>query len=462
MNLFRTKSIANLQSLAKDSGLKKTLTALDLICLGVGCVIGTGIFVLTGVAAAEYAGPAVSLSFLLSGIVCAFVALAYAEFASMIPTAGSAYTYTYTALGEIVAFICGWNLLLEYMLATSAVASGWGGYVAGLFKAAGFALPQAITAVPAEGGLMNLPAILILAFLCLLLIRGTSESATVNRILVFVKLAAIFIFLVLAGPNIEPTNWEPFMPFGWAGVSAGAAIAFFAFIGFDAVATSAEECRNPGRDLPIGIVGSLIVCTILYIAVSATLTGVVPYPLLDNAEPVAFALRYIGYNIGSALVAVGAIAGITTVLLVLLYALARVVFAMSRDGMLPPAICKIHPTFKTPYRVTIIGATVAGIGAGFFPIGLIAEMVNIGTLSAFFIACIGVLVLRFTRPNAPRKFRCPGLVIVAPLAAISCAYLMYNLPTDTWIRFFIWTALGFVTYFAYSYRHSKLGKGESK
>ncbi|MBQ5832516.1 MAG: amino acid permease, partial [Selenomonadales bacterium] len=225
-------------------------------------------------------------------------------------------------------------------------------------------------------------------------------------------------------------------------------------------ATSAEECKNPGRDLPIGIVGSLAVCTVLYVAVSATLTGVVPYTLLDNAEPVAFALRHIGYNIGSALVAVGAIAGITSVLLVLLYGMARIVFAMSRDGMLPPGICKVHSKYKTPYLVTIIGATIAGIGAGFFPIGLIAEMVNIGTLAAFFIASIGVLVLRFTQPNIERKFRCPALIVVAPLAALSCAYLMYNLPYDTWVRFGIWTALGFATYFLYSYRHSKLGKGE--
>ena len=267
MNLFRTKSIAALQAMAKDSGLKKTLTAFDLVCLGIGCVIGTGIFVLTGVAAAEYAGPGVALSFLLSGIVCAFVALAYAEFASMIPSAGSAYTYTYTALGEMIAFICGWNLILEYMLATSAVASGWGGYMTGLFKAGGIHLPEALTLVPAEGGIMNLPAMLILVFLAFLLVRGTHESATVTRLLVFVKPAAIFIFLVLAVPNIEPTNWEPFLPFGWEGVSAGAAIAFFAFIGFDAVATSAEECKNPGRDLPIGIVGSLAVCTVLYVAV---------------------------------------------------------------------------------------------------------------------------------------------------------------------------------------------------
>lgn len=462
MNLFRTKSIAALQAMAQESGLKKTLSAFDLVCLGIGCVIGTGIFVLTGVAAAEYAGPGVALSFLLSGIVCAFVALAYAEFASMIPSAGSAYTYTYTALGEMIAFICGWNLILEYMLATSAVASGWGGYMTGLFKAGGIHLPEALTLVPAEGGIMNLPAMLILVFLAFLLVRGTHESAAVTRLLVFVKLAAIFIFLVLAVPNIEPTNWDPFLPFGWEGVSAGAAIAFFAFIGFDAVATSAEECKNPGRDLPIGIVGSLAVCTILYVAVSATLTGVVPYTLLDNAEPVAFALRHIGYNIGSALVAVGAIAGITSVLLVLLYGMARIVFAMSRDGMLPPGICKVHSKYKTPYLVTIIGATIAGLGAGFFPIGLIAEMVNIGTLAAFFIASIGVLVLRFTQPNIERKFRCPALIVVAPLAALSCAYLMYNLPWDTWVRFGIWTVLGFATYFLYSYRHSKLGKGEAE
>lgn len=456
MDLFRTKSIDAMRAMAETSGMKKSLGAMDLILLGIGCVIGTGIFVLTGVAAAQYAGPAVMLSFMISGLACAFAGLAYAEFASIVPSAGSAYTYTYASLGEFLAFLVGWNLILEYTVTASAVASGWSGYVIGLLKSGGIELPKAYTLVPADGGIINIPAIVIVMFLSLLLIRGTQESTKINRILVFVKLIAVFIFLLLAGPNIDPANWEPFMPFGFSGVASGAAIVFFAYIGFDAVATSAEECHNPSRDLPIGIIGSLLICTLLYVVVSAALTGVVPYAQLNNPEPVAFALRYIGYNIGSALVGVGAIAGITTVLLVLLYGQARIFFAMSRDGMVPAKACKIHAVYKTPYLVTIVGCILVSLIAGFAPIGLIAEMANIGTLSAFLIAAIGVLVLRFTKPNLPRKFKCPLIGLVSPLAVLSCGYLMYHLPFDTWVRFVVWCALGIFVYFTYSYKHSTI------
>lgn len=456
LNLFRTKSIEDMRAMAKNSGMVKNLGAMDLILLGIGCVIGTGIFVLTGVAAAKYAGPAVMISFIISGLACAFAGLAYAEFASIVPSSGSAYTYTYASLGEFIAFLVGWNLILEYTVTSSAVASGWSGYVVGLLKSAGIELPHAFTLVPADGGIVNIPAILITMFLSLLLIRGTQESAKLNKILVFIKLVAVFIFLALAGPKVNPINWEPFMPFGFSGIASGAAIVFFAYIGFDAVATSAEECRNPSRDLPIGIIGSLLVCTVLYVVVAGVLTGVVPYTELNNPEPVAFALRYIGYNIGSALVAVGAIAGITTVLLVLLYGQARIFFAMSRDGMVPAKVCKIHSRYKTPYLVTILGAILVSLIAGFAPIGLIAEMANIGTLSAFLIAAIGVLVLRFTKPDLPRSFKCPLIYLVSPLAVISCGYLMYNLPFDTWVRFFVWCAIGIFVYFSYSYKHSAI------
>lgn len=456
MNLFRTKSITAMRTLAQSSGMKKSLGAMDLILLGIGCVIGTGIFVLTGVAAAQYAGPAVMASFIISGIACAFAGLAYAEFASIVPSAGSAYTYTYASLGEFIAFLVGWNLILEYTVTSSAVASGWSGYVVGLLKSANIELGHAYTHVPADGGIINIPAIIIVLFLSLLLIRGTQESTKLNRILVFVKLAAVFIFLLLAGPEVNTANWEPFMPFGFSGVAGGAAIVFFAYIGFDAVATSAEECRNPARDLPIGIIGSLAVCTLLYVVVSAVLTGVVPYTELNNPEPVAFALRYIGYNIGSALVGVGAIAGITTVLLVLLYGQARIFFAMSRDGMVPASVCKIHSTYKTPYLVTIVGAILVSLIAGFAPIGLIAEMANIGTLSAFLIAAIGVFVLRFTKPDLPRSFKCPLIGLISPMAVLSCGYLMYNLPFETWVRFFVWCAVGIFVYFSYSYKHSTI------
>ncbi|MEG6586490.1 amino acid permease [Dendrosporobacter sp. 1207_IL3150] len=459
--IFRTKSISMLKEVAEAKSLKKTLGASDLILLGIGCIIGTGIFVLTGVAAAKYAGPGIMLSFVLSGLACAFAALAYAELAAMVPVAGSAYTYTYAALGEIVAWIVGWNLILEYSVGSSAVAAGWSGYVVGLLKTGGIELPKAFTAVPADGGIVNLPAVLISLFLSMLLVRGTKESVTLNKILVVVKLAAVFIFLALAGPKVNPANWSPLMPYGFAGVASGAAIIFFAYIGFDAVATAAEECRNPNRDLPIGIVGSLVVCTILYIVVAGVLTGVVPYTELNNAEPVAYALRAIGYNIGSALVGTGAIAGITTVLLVLMYGQTRVFFAMSRDGLIPAGVCKIHPKYGTPHIITIVAGIAVALIAGFTPIGIIAELTNIGTLFAFVVSAIGVWVLRITKPELHRPFRCPAVSIIAPLAVISCGYLMYNLPSETWIRFFIWSGIGFLVYFAYSYRNSAMNKSNT-
>ncbi len=458
MNLFRRKSIDELQAAAAASGMLKNLAAVDLLMLGIGAVIGTGIFVLTGVAAAKYAGPAVPLSFILSGLTCALAGLAYAEFASIVPASGSAYTYAYASLGEFIAFIVGWNLILEYTVTSSAVAVGWSGYVVGLFASAGFVLPHELVAAPEEGGVFNLPAVLITLFLSFLLVRGTKESVKLNRILVFVKLAAIFLFLVLAAPHVDVTNWEPFLPFGYSGVVSGAAIVFFAYIGFDAVATTAEECRNAARDLPVGIIGSLFICTLLYAVVAAVLTGVVPYSMLDTAEPVAFALRHIGYNVGSAIVAVGAICGITTVLLVLLYGQSRIFFAMSRDGMVPANVCKIHRRFHTPYRVTILGAIFVSVIAGVFPIGMIAEMANIGTLSAFLIASVGVMVLRKTEPDLKRNFKCPAVWLIAPLAVLSCGYLMANLPLATWHRFGFWILFGLCVYFGYSRAHSVIGR----
>ncbi len=460
MDLFRKKDIGALRSMAQNSGLTRNLSAFDLVFLGIGSVIGTGIFVLTGVGAALYAGPGISLSFVLASIACAFAGLAYAEYASMVPVAGSAYAYTYASLGEFLAFIVGWNLILEYTVTCSTVAAGWSGYVVGLLASGGIDLPVAFTKVPEEGGIINVPAILITMFLCILLVRGTKETVMINRILVFVKLAVIVIFFVLAVPNVDPTNWDPFLPYGTQGISAGAAIVFFAYIGFDAVATSAEEAKNPSRDLPIGILGSLGVCAVLYFFVALVLTGVVPYTDLNNAEPVAYALRVIGYPIGSAIVAVGAICGITTVLLVLLYGQARIFFALSRDGMIPAGICKIHKLYRTPYLVTIGGCILVSVIAGFAPIHLIAEMANIGTLSAFFIAGFGVLYLRIKRPDIKRGFKCPAIYFVAPMAMICCGYLMYNLPIHTWIRFVVWCGIGFVVYFGYSYKHSKLESGK--
>lgn len=460
MDLFRKKDIGALRSMAQKSGLTRNLSAFDLVFLGIGSVIGTGIFVLTGIGAALYAGPGISLSFVLASIACAFAGLAYAEYASMVPVAGSAYAYTYASLGEFLAFIVGWNLILEYTVTCSTVAAGWSGYVVGLLASGGIELPVAFTKVPEEGGIINVPAIVITMFLCILLVRGTKETVMVNRILVFVKLAVIALFFILAVPNVDPMNWEPFLPYGAQGISAGAAIVFFAYIGFDAVATSAEEAKNPDRDLPIGILGSLGVCAVLYFFVALVLTGIVPYSDLNTPEPVAYALRVIGYPIGSAIVAVGAICGITTVLLVLLYGQARIFFALSRDGMIPAGICKIHKLYRTPYLVTIGGCILVSIIAGFAPIHLIAEMANIGTLSAFFIAGFGVLYLRIKRPDIKRGFKCPAIYFVAPMAMICCGYLMYNLPIHTWIRFVVWCVIGFVVYFGYSYKHSKLESGK--
>lgn len=458
MDLFRKKDIAALRSMAHHSGFARNLSAFDLVLLGIGSVIGTGIFVLTGVGAALYAGPGISLSFVLASVACAFAGLAYAEYASMVPAAGSAYTYTYASLGEFIAFIVGWNLILEYTVTCSTVAAGWSGYVVGLLASAGIHLPVEFVKVPSEGGIINLPAIIVTMALCVLLIRGTKESVMLNKILVLIKLSVIVLFFFLAVPHVDTANWTPFLPYGYNGIATGAAIVFFAYIGFDAVATSAEEAKNPSRDVPIGILGSLGVCAVLYFFVAIVLTGIVPYDKLNNAEPVAFALRYIGYDVGSAIVAVGAICGITTVLLVLLYGQARIFFALSRDGMIPAGICKVHKVYRTPYLVTIGGCILVSLIAGFFPINIIAEMANIGTLSAFFVAGFGVLYLRIKQSNLERGFKCPAIRFVAPMAMLSCGYLMYNLPLDTWIRFVVWTGIGAIVYFGYSYKHSTLNE----
>ena len=456
MNLFRVKSIEEMVECTKTSNLKKSLGALDLVLLGIGCIIGTGIFVLTGVAAAKYAGPGIMLSFVLAGLACVFSALAYAELSAMVPVAGSAYTFSFAALGEFIAWIIGWDLVLEYTVGASAVAAGWSAYFTGLLKALGIELPKYLTAVPADGGLINLPAIFIVAVLTILLIIGTRESARLNKILVFIKLAAVLLFLFLATPHVNFANWSPFLPFGFSGVAEGAAIVFFAYIGFDAVATAAEETKHPDKDVPIGIIGSLIICTVLYIAVAAVLTGVVPYAQLNNAEPVAYALRSIGNNIGGALVAVGAMCGITTVLLALMFGQSRIAFAMSRDGLLPHGICKVHPKYGTPYLMTLATGIVVSVLSGLLPINIIAELCNIGTLFAFCMVAIGVWVLRRKQPDVYRPFRCPAISVVAPLAVVFSAYLMANLPMATWIRFISWFVIGLGIYFAYGRNHSIL------
>lgn len=459
MNIFRTKSIELLKSESKAHSLKKSLGAIDIVLLGVGVIIGTGIFVLTGVAAAKYAGPALMLSFVIASLTCVFVSLAYSELASMVPIAGSAYTYTYTSLGEFLAWLVGWNLILEYSVGASAVAGGWSAYMVGLIRSAGFDIPFALTAVPADGGIVNLPAMLITLLLTFLLVRGVKESVTVNKVLVSVKFIAIFIFLFLAGPKVDVTNWSPFMPFGFAGVSAGAAVIFFAYLGVDSVATAAEETKNPNRDMPIGIIGSLLICTFLYVAVAGVLTGVVPYSQLNTAEPVTYVLRTIGYNFGSAVVGTGAVAGLTTVLLVMMYAQSRAFFAMSRDGLIPEKICRVHPKYKTPYIITIIVGIGVALISGFAPIAVVAEMCSIGTLFAFIVSMIGVVVLRRSAPNVERPFKCPAIYSVAILAVLACGYIMLNLAAVTWYRFIIWSALGTIIYFVYGRYNSTLNKG---
>ncbi|MDR3589410.1 MAG: amino acid permease [Negativicutes bacterium] len=460
MSLFRTKNIAELIRGTEKHALKKTLGSLDLVLLGIGCIIGTGIFVLTGVAAAKFAGPGIMLSFVLSGLACAFAALAYAELAAMVPVAGSAYTFAYASLGEIVAFVVGWALVCEYTVGASAVAAGWSGYMVGLLKSAGIILPSAWTAVPADGGILNVPAVLIVSFLTFLLTLGTKESANLNKILVLIKLGCVALFLFLATPHVNPLNWQPFLPYGLSGVATGAAIVFFAYIGFDAVSTAAEECKNPNRDIPIGIIGSLVVCTVLYIAVAAVLTGVVPYSSLNNSEPVAYALRAVGLNFGSAVVALGAICGITTVLLVMIYGQTRVFLAMARDGMIPQSLVKIHPKYGTPHTITIITGIVVSVLSGLLPINIIAELCNMGTLFAFCVVSIGVWVLRRTQPDVHRPFRCPAIGVVVPLAVLFCGYLIANLPVETFIFFGSWYVVGMMVYFSYSRYHSTLAKNQ--
>jgi len=456
LNLIRKKSIADLKAQASGQALPRTLGAFDLFMMGIGVIIGTGIFVMTGVAAAEYAGPAIILSFAFSAVACAFICLAYSELAAALPAAGSSYAYSYAAAGEFMAWMVGWNLILEYTVGASAVAAGWSAYFVGILKSGGVELPHALTAVPHDGGIVNLPAVLIIAFLTFLLVLGVKESIRLSRILVYVKLGAIFLFLLLATPQVNPTNWVPFLPFGVQGITAGTAIIFLAYIGFDSLATAAEETRNPQRNMPIGIISSLVACTVLYMSVSAVLTGVAPYTELGNAEPVTYVLRKIGYNFGSAIVGVGAIAGLTTVCLVLIYAQTRAFFAMARDGLIPEGICKVHPKYGTPHIATILVGTVIALIAGFTPIGLVAEMCNIGTLFAFIVTSACVLILRKTHPALERPFRCPAAWIVAPLAIICSIIIMVSLPGATWVRFVVWSLIGTVIYSVYGARRSKI------
>lgn len=442
------------------STLPRTLGALDLVSLGVGAIIGTGIFVLTGVAAALYAGPGVVLSFVLAGIASGLAALIYAEMASMIPVAGSAYTFTFVSLGEIPAWLVGWNLILEYIVAASAVSIGWSSYLVDLLKSAGVNLPAALTTSPMSGGIVNLPAALIVLAITALIITGTQHSATANKFVVAAKLAAIILFVVLGVKHVDPANWRPFLPFGVTGVLHGAAIVFFAYIGFDAVSTAAEEVKNPRRDLAIGIVASLVIAMVLYILVSLVLTGMVPYTTLNTASPVATAMLRVGLQWTAAAVSLGALAGLTSVLLVVLYGQSRIFFAMARDGLLPPIFDWIHPRLKTPlWDSVIIGLIVAAMGA-VLPITIVAELANIGTLSAFTAVSAGLLVLRSKRPDLSRPFRVPWSPWLPLMSIGASVYLAAYLPPLTWVRFGVWVAVGLVIYHFYGRRHSHLNRRE--
>lgn len=453
MDLFRKKPLDQLLLHSQqENNLRRCLGTLDLTALGIGAIIGTGIFVLTGVAAARYAGPALVLSFVLSGIVCAFAALVYAEFASMIPVAGSAYTYSYVSLGELFAWIIGWDLMLEYALACSTVAIGWSGYFIKLLQGFGLDLSAG------SGIQINIPALFIVLLITWLISRGIRESARINNIIVLVKLLTVIVFIFVAVFFIKPSNWQPFMPFGWNGVFQGAAIVFFAYIGFDSVSTAAEEVRNPQKDLPRGIIASLIICTILYIVVAALLTGIVSYTLLDVSAPVALAMQLIHQNWAAGIVSIGALCGITTVLLVMLYGQTRVFYAMSRDGLLPKIFSNIHPKYKTPYKSTWLTGIIVAVVAALTPIDIAAEMVNIGTLAAFVFVSIAIIVLRRVKPDIPRAFRCPGVPVIPALAAVFSFFLMLKLPVITWIRFLGWLVIGIIIYFSYSYKHSIMNK----
>jgi len=464
-NILKTKSIEQLVGDVEHGAkaLKRTLTAMDLTLLGIGAIIGTGIFVLTGTAAANQAGPAIVLSYVIAGLACGFAALCYAEFAAMIPISGSAYTYAYATLGEIFAWMIGWDLILEYAVGSMTVAVGWSGYFQRILAGFGVALPAWMSAAPgvAPGALINLPAVIITMAIMVLLVVGVRESARFNAAMVAVKLAAVLFFIAVGATYVKPANWSPFMPYGFPGVMTGAAVVFFAYIGFDAVSTTAEEAKNPKRDLPIGIIASLVICTILYLVVAAILSGIVPVvQFKDDAQflnaPVGYALAVIDKDWAAGLVSAGAVAGITSVLLVMLMSQPRIFFAMSRDQLLPAGVSKVHPKFRTPYITTIITCVIVAIVAAFVPIQILGEMTSIGTLFAFVVVSLAVIVLRLKRPEATRPFRVPFGYVIPVLGVLSCLYLMVSLSVMTWVRFLGWLDIGMVIYWFYGRTHSPL------
>jgi APA family basic amino acid/polyamine antiporter len=466
---WRRKSVEQCLALAEKKGLRRSLGPLQLTMLGIGAVIGTGIFVLTAIGA-ERAGPGLMLSFVIAGFVCAFAALAYAEMSAMVPVSGSAYTYSYAVMGEFIAWIVGWNLILEYAVSAAAVAVGWSGYMAGLLQSLNMPMPLALKAgmFAVHGGGVNLLAAGAVLIVTALLIIGTRTSAAVTSVLVVVKLAALCAFIFIVLPKIDWAHFTPFMPFGFGshevdgmakGVMAAAALIFFAYVGFDAVATAAEETRNPNRNVPIGILGSLGVCTLLYVLVAAGAVGSTPYQeLVGNTEPLAYILRHLGHVTIGNLVALAAVLALPTVVLMMLFGQSRIFFVMSRDGLLPEVFSRVHKRFQTPHVITAVTGVIVACIAGLFSVSEIAELSNTGTLFAFIAVSVAVVVLRQTQPTRPRPFRCPAVNVVGTLAILGCAYLFVSLPGKAQARFWIWTALGAFVYFLYGYKRSPLGK----
>jgi len=476
--LFRVKPFDQLQAEAKSDshGFKRALSATNLITLGIGAIIGAGIFVLTGEVSANYAGPAIIISFLVAALACAAAGLCYAELTSMIPISGSAYTYAYATIGEFFGWIIGWVLIVEYLFAASTVSVGWSGYVVSLLGNMGIHLPVSLTTSPivfndvtngfemSQGGILNIPAVFIIFLVTLLLVTGVKESARFNNIIVFIKLFVIITFILVGVFFIKKANWHPFVPenagsfgkFGFSGILRGAAVIFFAYIGFDAVSTAAQESKNPQRDLPIGILGSLAICTILYILVALVLTGIVPYTKLGVPDPIAVGVDAIGVAWLSPLVKIGAIAGLSSVILVMLLGQPRIFFVMAKDGLLPPAFAKMHPKFKTPYTATIIVGVLAMVLAGLFPIGVLSKLVSLGTLLAFSSICLAILILRKRQPDTHRPFKTPFSPYVPIFGIVCCLGVTTFLNYYAWMAMGIWLCIGLVVYFLYGKKHSKL------